>query len=189
MFNNIDKKIKMLTLILFGFSCLLFLILGIVLMTESAAAGILVIFIGVILSWVSSFFTYGFGELITKVSEIAKNTAHGGASPAKEAPAAAPEASTTKESAPKPTASTVKRTISEYLKLLEHLKENQLISDEEYADRNEKLYKDPNNKGAGFKVSLAGLFSILEFLLQHDAISEAEAEERKAEYTKKFSQK
>jgi len=37
--------------------------------------GILTIIAGSLASWISSWFTYGFGELIEKTSEIAANTA------------------------------------------------------------------------------------------------------------------
>lgn len=81
MFNNIGEKIKKLAEVLCYIGILLSAIVGLVVMFVGGSSrsrvplliGLLIIFIGALISWVGSFFTYGFGELIVKVTEIEKN--------------------------------------------------------------------------------------------------------------------
>lgn len=96
MFKNIGRKIKGLTKFLFWLGFIFWIIAGLAVMVigilttpvsfdggDSFPAtafifvllGILVIGIGFLISWISSFFMYGYGELIDKTAEIAKNTA------------------------------------------------------------------------------------------------------------------
>ncbi len=76
MFNNIGSKIKLLSLVICFISIAISLVLGLYIMIKlnQIAFGLLIIFGGSCASWIASFFTYGFGELIEKSSEIAENT-------------------------------------------------------------------------------------------------------------------
>jgi hypothetical protein len=92
MYGNIGEKIKMLAKIL-AMICaalsvltgIILLIVGIVANTNSSWghspgtaliwAGIVYILLGPLVSWICSFFMYGFGELISKTAEVARNTA------------------------------------------------------------------------------------------------------------------
>lgn len=67
MFDNISEKIKMLAKVVCWLGIIVCIITGIVLMTidESLVlAGILTAVLGSLLSWVSSFVLYGFGQLV-----------------------------------------------------------------------------------------------------------------------------
>ncbi len=96
MFKNIGRKIKGLTKVLFWLGFVFWIMAGLAVMaigilttpvsfdgSDSFTAtffifivlGILVIGIGFLISWISCFFMYGYGELIDKTAEIAKNTA------------------------------------------------------------------------------------------------------------------
>ena len=70
MFENIGEKIKTLATVIsilgIGISC----ICGLVLIGQKFVAGILVAGIGSLISWISSFALYGFGELIETNHEI-----------------------------------------------------------------------------------------------------------------------
>ena len=77
MYKEIGKKIKKLAIVVFVLEAILFFIGGIILMAinnDLFLVGILMMIIGPLLAWVSSFILYGFGELIDKTSEIANNT-------------------------------------------------------------------------------------------------------------------
>ena len=74
MFDNIGEKIKTLAKVLCWVGIGLSVIIGINAMDYSASSGVLIIFIGSLISWVSSFFSYGFGELIERTAENAENT-------------------------------------------------------------------------------------------------------------------
>lgn len=77
MFENIGHKIKILAKVVcwVGIVCsVLWGIIFIVQNTEQAAIGIMMAALYALASWVGSFCLYGFGELIEKVTEIAKNT-------------------------------------------------------------------------------------------------------------------
>ena len=54
------------------------MIVGIVMLASGgdigSGVGLVVIIVGCLGSWIGSFFTYGFGELIEKTTEIAENT-------------------------------------------------------------------------------------------------------------------
>ena len=70
MFENIGEKIKTLATVIsilgIGISC----IYGLALIGQKFGAGILVAGIGSLISWISSFALYGFGELIETNHEI-----------------------------------------------------------------------------------------------------------------------
>ena len=73
-FQNIGGKIKTLAVIVSIVGVVASVIFCIMALTENAGIGLLIAIVGSLVSWISSFFTYGFGELIEKTTEIAKNT-------------------------------------------------------------------------------------------------------------------
>jgi len=72
MFDNIGGKIKRLAVVLCIIGIVISVIIGSTMMQSEylTTPGILVILAGFALAWISSFFTYGFGELIEKVGKI-----------------------------------------------------------------------------------------------------------------------
>ena len=76
MFNNIGGKIKKLAVVLCIIGMVASLITALVLWSQSrywsdnTAAGLLTLVGGCLVSWVSSFFTYGFGQLIEYAKSI-----------------------------------------------------------------------------------------------------------------------
>ena len=82
MFNDIGKKLKVLAETLCWIGIVLSVISGIVMFVNCMEsgdfgalwAGVGIILFGCLFSWIGSFFTYGFGELIEKATEIAENT-------------------------------------------------------------------------------------------------------------------
>ncbi len=77
MYDNIGGKIKGLAKASFIVAAIAEVITGIALMAtddDLILYGLLVMVVGPIVAWVSSFLLYGFGELIDKASEIEKNT-------------------------------------------------------------------------------------------------------------------
>ena len=73
MFDNIGSKIKLLAKIIFLIELLVFLAIGLILIINNFfIAGWLCVIVGPIISWISSFFTYGFGKLISNTDIIAK---------------------------------------------------------------------------------------------------------------------
>lgn len=73
MFKNIGSKIKSLAEIICWIGIVISVLIGIAWMENSIIGGILIAIIGSGISWIGSFFAYGFGELIEKTSEIATN--------------------------------------------------------------------------------------------------------------------
>lgn len=93
MFNNIGKKIKTLAVVLFIIMLIGVFVFGLLVMiygtsaipganrrdlffanSASVLVGIVIWCFGFLLSWIGSFFLYGFGELIDKTAENAKYT-------------------------------------------------------------------------------------------------------------------
>ncbi len=75
MYTNIGGKIKMLAKILCVLLSIMFIVYGICVFATfywMRGMGILIVIGGPLLSWVSSFFMYGFGELIEKTTVIAE---------------------------------------------------------------------------------------------------------------------
>ncbi len=64
MFNNIGDKIKTVAVIISILGIIFSVILGLVFLTTSTLIGILIILLGSLLSWVSTFLLFGFGQLI-----------------------------------------------------------------------------------------------------------------------------
>lgn len=77
MFDNISGKIKTLAVVTTIIGIIASVIIGIVVLVtadELAFLGIIVIILGSLFSWASSFLIYGFGELIENTQVIAHNT-------------------------------------------------------------------------------------------------------------------
>ena len=73
MFDNIGGKIKVLAAVVTILGCIVSFVFGIILFVEREfGMGFLVIIMGGLLSWVSSFVLYGFGELIESNQDIQK---------------------------------------------------------------------------------------------------------------------
>ena len=74
MFENIGSKIKILAKVICWIGISISILVAIVLLaSETVGGGLLTLIFGCLASWVGSFFTYGFGELIEKVTAIEKN--------------------------------------------------------------------------------------------------------------------
>lgn len=73
-FQNIGAKIKTLAVVVTILGIAASVVSGLYIINDNALSGVLVAFIGSVFSWISAFFMYGFGELIEKTTEIAKNT-------------------------------------------------------------------------------------------------------------------
>ena len=73
MFNNIGGKIKTLSAIICWIGIAFSVIIGISSITsKQVISGILIIVVGSFISWIGSFYTYGFGQLIENTDEIRK---------------------------------------------------------------------------------------------------------------------
>lgn len=82
MFKQIGKKIKVLAVVFTCLGMLGSIITGIILMANEMPEGALIMAGGILVSWISSFVLYGFGELIDQVCIIARNTSpYSGISP------------------------------------------------------------------------------------------------------------
>ena len=80
MYDNIGGKIKGLAKASFIVAAIAEVITGIALMAadeDLILYGLLVLVVGPIVAWVSSWLLYGFGELIDKASDIERNTRGG----------------------------------------------------------------------------------------------------------------
>ena len=77
MFENIGGKIKGLAQIFFFLEAVVAIILGFFVCSINEGLvflGVVVMFVGPLVAWVSAWLLYGFGELIENTAEIAKNT-------------------------------------------------------------------------------------------------------------------
>lgn len=77
MYENIGGKIKGLAKATFIVEAIAAVITGIILMVDNddmIPFGLVLLIVGPAIAWASSWLLYGFGELIDKVCEIAKNT-------------------------------------------------------------------------------------------------------------------
>ena len=70
MFDNIGSKIKTVAATIAWLGIIGSVIIGIVMIAESLLVGLLVIIVGSLSSWVSSFTLYGFGQLIENTDII-----------------------------------------------------------------------------------------------------------------------
>ncbi len=73
MFNDIGKKIKALAEVLFFVEIFASVIIALLMLNAYPRIGIAILIVGPLLSWVSNFFMYGFGELIDNVCDIKKS--------------------------------------------------------------------------------------------------------------------
>ena len=74
-FSNIGKKIKTLAKVIFVILLIALPILGIVSIVDGDVLyGCIMLILGPVIAWIASWFLYGFGELIDKVSDIEYNT-------------------------------------------------------------------------------------------------------------------
>ncbi|WP_294362340.1 SHOCT domain-containing protein [uncultured Clostridium sp.] len=87
MFENIGGKIKTLAKVLCWVGIILSVLIAMILFIEAKEGsyktedlymklGCIYLIFGPLVSWVSSFFIYGFGELIDRTTEISLNTRH-----------------------------------------------------------------------------------------------------------------
>lgn len=75
MYDNIGEKIKGLAKVMFIVEAIAAVIGGLVLLVDKfLAIGLLTLFLGPVVAWVSSWLLYGFGELIDNACIIAANT-------------------------------------------------------------------------------------------------------------------
>lgn len=77
MFNNVGDKIKGLAMTTFIIGTIAAVLLGIAVIVvneELALVGVLIIGLGILIAWLSNLLLYGFGELVEKTCEIARNT-------------------------------------------------------------------------------------------------------------------
>ncbi len=75
MFDNIGGKIKVLVSVICIIGIIVSVIIGITTISEGdefIVAGVIIMVVGSLAAWLSSFVLYGFGELIEKTCEIAK---------------------------------------------------------------------------------------------------------------------
>ena len=70
MFNNIGGKIKTLSAVITWIGIVLSFVGGFALISSNVLIAVLVIILGCLFSWISSFVLYGFGHLIVKIEEI-----------------------------------------------------------------------------------------------------------------------
>jgi Na+-transporting methylmalonyl-CoA/oxaloacetate decarboxylase gamma subunit len=120
MYNNIGAKIKVLAKVIAWVGIICSVITGIGLIIDGnylTVIGICVILVGTLFFWISSWFMYGFGELIAKAAEIAKNITTGASSGQL----------------------TAKMENAEKLKTLITWKEDDLISEEEFEIKKQAL--------------------------------------------------
>lgn len=75
MFDNIDKKIKILAICITIIGCICSFAYAVYLWSYGIVGyGFLYLIVGSLSSWIGSFVLYGFGELITQATNIAKYT-------------------------------------------------------------------------------------------------------------------
>ena len=82
MYNNIGKKIKILATIMGIVEAAAAFMVGVVLLIDSIDWGdeelipvaLLIMLVGPVVAWISTWMLYGFGELIDKTCDIARNT-------------------------------------------------------------------------------------------------------------------
>ena len=75
--NNIEDKIKVLGVVLGIVGAVLSVICGFAMMDYSTLSGVLILSLGSMNSLLTFCITYGFGVVIEKLKEIAKNTKQG----------------------------------------------------------------------------------------------------------------
>lgn len=85
MYNNIGKKIKGFAIVLAVVLTVVYVFCGIAMIAgfsssqsqqggAGIAGGVIIMLLGPVIAWISSWFLYGYGELVDKMAEIKKNT-------------------------------------------------------------------------------------------------------------------
>lgn len=83
MYNNIGKKIKGFAMAIAIILTVIYVIVGIAMISSSQQSeiasggivgGVLIMLLGPVIAWISSWFLYGYGELVDKTAAIKKNT-------------------------------------------------------------------------------------------------------------------
>ena len=123
MYENIGGKIKGLAQTLCIIEAAVAMIYGLVLMGQDddlAVLGFLVMVLGSLFAWISSWLLYGFGELIEKTSEIASNTRKESFRPAPHAP----------------------HIDQERIARIRNLRDQGVISEDEFQQAMAKIYKE-----------------------------------------------
>ncbi len=77
MYDRIGSKIKVLAKVIFWVEAVVAVIAALVMIESTEGVSLLLGMVGVLVAWVSSWFLYGFGEIIDKLCEIEKNTRSG----------------------------------------------------------------------------------------------------------------
>ncbi len=77
MFDNIGGKIKGLAKVLFWIEAIGAVIAGLVMVEDTEGISLLFALAGILVAWISSWFLYGFGEIIDKLCDIERNTRGG----------------------------------------------------------------------------------------------------------------
>lgn len=79
MFTNIGEKIKKFASVICTIEMVIYILGGLILICSgeemTVTLGLIMIIAGPLLAWICNLVLYGYGELIEKTSEIAKNTA------------------------------------------------------------------------------------------------------------------
>ena len=130
MYSNIGGKIKVLAKVIAIIEAAAAVIMGIAIMAEGdelVPIGMLIMFVGPVVAWISSWLLYGFGELIEKTCNIAQNT-HGLERKPKAQPTAQPTAQP--------------KVDYERIKKIESLRAQGLITEEEYQRASSKVKKE-----------------------------------------------
>lgn len=129
MYSNIGGKIKALAVGTFIVETVAWIFYALILAAEDPdmiLLSFLMILFGPIVAWISTWLLYGFGELIDKATEIAENTL-----PPKE-PASAPSVARTAVAKPAAPAARTADEKQARIDSLEKLREQGLITEEEY---------------------------------------------------------
>lgn len=129
MFNNIGRKIKTLAQVICWVGIIASIVAAIVVLSTRPRndewLALLILVGGSLFSWIGSFFTYGFGELIEKTTAIERNTRGGVQNNTSNAVVESPYAGV-QQAEVSPVADTKR------LEKLERLRAQGLITEEEY---------------------------------------------------------
>lgn len=123
-FNNISKKIKILSYVCTIVGILCSFIFGFVLLKSKNYMGIAVIILGSFISWVASFTLYGFGQLIENTDIIANRRS-------------TTTADTNEDVVPRDRKA--EKMLADRITVITTLKDDGLISEEEYQSKMESL--------------------------------------------------
>lgn len=158
MFSNIGKKIKVLASVICWIGIIASIITAIIFFANALDGwneeffimmGLLTLIVGPLLSWIGSFFTYGFGELVDKTCDIEKKLAP----PVRRAPEqeeaavyppVPPYQGTTPTNTAAPSAPANGRPLPDKIYQLQSLLTQNLITEEEYAAALERYHSGGN---------------------------------------------